>query len=436
MPHFGAPRSRTWPSVAVLALIGVSAASCSSSNRFDSNPYASNRSAPQQETTGSIAPRPATTARVEAQPLPAPSRPATVAATTTYSGTATGGSGLGAYRPASQSADVTGSIPERRVASVPPPPPPKPAGAWTWDGGAPVTIGHGETVETIARRYNVPASAIIETNGFHNAAEIKPGQRLVIPRYVTSGAAQHAAVAPAAAPAATSSGVHIVKPGESLRGIAHHYGLSPAEIARANRIEPYAKLNAGDRLNIPGTRPVADARPTPVPQLTQPRTIPIDRVATTTPRETARMATPELAAPPETTVKTAEATGGLPSFRWPVRGRVILAFGQPNNGQPNDGINVSVPEGTPIKAADDGIVAYSGNELKGYGNLVLVRHPNGYVSAYAHASEILVKRGDAIKRGQVIANAGQTGNVTSPQVHFEIRKGSTPVDPSKYLAGL
>jgi murein DD-endopeptidase MepM/ murein hydrolase activator NlpD len=88
-----------------------------------------------------------------------------------------------------------------------------------------------------------------------------------------------------------------------------------------------------------------------------------------------------------------------------------------------------------IKAADDGVVAYAGNELKGYGNLVLVRHPNGYVSAYANASELLVKRGTNVKRGQVIARAGQTGNVNSPQLHFEIRKGSMPVDPTKYLSG-
>ncbi len=94
-----------------------------------------------------------------------------------------------------------------------------------------------------------------------------------------------------------------------------------------------------------------------------------------------------------------------------------------------------MPEGTPVKAADDGVVAYAGNELKGYGNLVLIRHANGFVSAYANASELLVKRGDTIKRGQVIAHAGQTGNVTSPQLHFEIRKGSTPVDPTKYLGG-
>jgi murein DD-endopeptidase MepM/ murein hydrolase activator NlpD len=92
-----------------------------------------------------------------------------------------------------------------------------------------------------------------------------------------------------------------------------------------------------------------------------------------------------------------------------------------------------VPEGTPIKAADDGVVAYAGNELKTYGNLVLIRHANGYVTAYAHASEILVKRDDHIKRGQIIAKAGQTGNVAAPQLHFEIRKGSAPVDPMPYL---
>jgi murein DD-endopeptidase MepM/ murein hydrolase activator NlpD len=135
------------------------------------------------------------------------------------------------------------------------------------------------------------------------------------------------------------------------------------------------------------------------------------------------------------TVKTAEPAGALPGFRWPARGRIIAGFGPSPNGLQNDGINLAVPEGTPIKAADDGVVAYAGNELKGYGNLVLVRHSNGFVTAYAHASEILVKRGETVKRGEVIARSGQTGNVTSPQLHFEIRKGSTPVDPAQFLNG-
>jgi murein DD-endopeptidase MepM/ murein hydrolase activator NlpD len=136
----------------------------------------------------------------------------------------------------------------------------------------------------------------------------------------------------------------------------------------------------------------------------------------------------------DTTAKTADSTDS-PGFRWPVRGRIIQAFGPKPNGLQNDGINLAVPEGTPVKAAEDGVVAYAGNELKGYGNLVLVRHANGFVTAYAHASDILVKRGDVVKRGQVIAHSGQTGNVTSPQLHFEIRKGATPVDPAQYLSG-
>ncbi len=418
MPHFEvSSRSRAWPRIIILVLIGVATASCSDSARFDSNPYTAT-GRPPQDVTGSVTPRPATTSgRVEAQPLPAPNRPATVAA----NGYAVGAQGLGAYRPA-HTPDVTGAVQQR---------PAQPAGAWTWDGGAPVTVGRGETVETIARRYGVPVSAVVQTNGFRNASEIRPGQRLVIPRYVSTGGAQHP---PAPARAAATESVHIVKPGESLGGIARHYGVTATAIARANKIESYAKLSAGDRLTIPGAHPVsARATTSPAPQLAQPRTKPAEHVASI-PAQTARMATQEPVAT-DTVTKSAEAAGGMPSFRWPVRGRVIAGFGASTNGQQNDGINLAVPEGTPVKAADDGVVAYAGNELKGYGNLVLIRHPNGFVSAYAHASELLVKRGDSIKRGQVIAHAGQTGNVTSPQLHFEIRKGSTPVDPTKYLGG-
>ena len=129
---------------------------------------------------------------------------------------------------------------------------------------------------------------------------------------------------------------------------------------------------------------------------------------------------------------TADAGGG-PEFRWPARGRIIQGFKGGSGG--NDGINIAVPEGTAVKAAEGGVVAYAGNELKGYGNLVLIRHPNGYVTAYANNGEIDVKRGETVKRGQMIAKSGQSGNVSSPQLHFEVRKGSTPIDPTGFLAG-
>ena len=434
--------SHIWPRVAVLTLVGLAGASCSNSARFDSNPYASNhQSAPaQQETTGSVSSRPMYRS-IEAQPLPAPSRPATVSANSGYSsgsGSSSGAQGLGAYRPTGSSnyPETTGSVAQR-------PAPAKSSGGWTWDGGAPVTVGYGETVEQIARKYGVPASAILQTNGISDASMVKPGQRLVIPRYVSSSApvpqapAVQAPAAQARAQAQPSETVHVVGAGESLIGIARQHGVTLIALAKANNIEPNARVSTGDRLIVPGSHAAAPRQAqytTPAPQVSQVRTIPIDNVASV-PAQNARVATTQAPEKTENVVAAAEPAGGVPSFRWPVKGRVIAGFGPKSGGAQNDGINLAVPEGTPIKAADDGVVAYAGNELKGYGNLVLIRHSNGFVSAYAHASELMVKRGDTIKRGQVIAHAGQTGNVTSPQLHFEIRKGSTPVDPTQYLGG-
>jgi murein DD-endopeptidase MepM/ murein hydrolase activator NlpD len=122
-------------------------------------------------------------------------------------------------------------------------------------------------------------------------------------------------------------------------------------------------------------------------------------------------------------------------FRWPVRGRVVTNFGRQPGGGNSDGIAIAVPAGTPVKAAENGVVAYAGSELRGYGNLVLVRHDGDWVTAYAHNSEVLVRRGDQVRRGQTIARAGQSGSVSQPQLHFEIRRGSTPVNPADHLTG-
>jgi murein DD-endopeptidase MepM/ murein hydrolase activator NlpD len=119
-----------------------------------------------------------------------------------------------------------------------------------------------------------------------------------------------------------------------------------------------------------------------------------------------------------------------------VKGRIISGFGTKPDGGHNDGVNIAVPQGTPVKAAENGVVAYSGSELKGYGNLVLVRHANNWVSAYANNEQLLVKRGDKVSRGQVIAKAGTSGSVPEPQVHFELRKGSRPVDPTQYMSSM
>jgi len=120
-------------------------------------------------------------------------------------------------------------------------------------------------------------------------------------------------------------------------------------------------------------------------------------------------------------------------FLWPVQGRVISPFGQRPGGGRNDGINIAARPGSSIHAADAGTVTYVGNELKGYGNLVLIQHDNGYITAYAHAERIDVARGERVARGQVIGSAGETGDVSEPQLHFELRVGTRPVDPTPYL---
>jgi murein DD-endopeptidase MepM/ murein hydrolase activator NlpD len=231
--------------------------------------------------------------------------------------------------------------------------------------------------------------------------------------------------------------MHVVNKGDTLLSIARRNHMPVAELAKANNLNPSAKLGLGMKLTVPAAKTAAVA-PAAVPTLAVAPSAP-GKLAAGTPQQSAHLVQPtanvEESAVEPSALKPSEATGALPTFRWPVRGKVITAYGAKTNGKSNDGINVAVPEGTPVKAAEDGVVAYSGNELKGYGNLVLVRHSNGYVTAYAHASELLVKRGDTIKRGQVIAKSGQSGEVGSPQLHFEIRKGSSPVDPLQFLNG-
>ncbi len=445
--------------LAVLAALSVLAAGCSSeSSRFSdgpfSNPFASRAPSGNGDVTGSIpAQRGAPPSRVESRPLPPqsgalppPPRPGG------YSGLSSGAGGMASYQPQTAQADVTGSVavpqsPPPVISHVPPPAAPN-QGNWNWEGGTAITVGPNETIDAIANRYGVPAAAIAQANGIAATSPLYSGQRLVIPRYNYSGnavatsgapatrAPQPAPVAPAAAPRATpvvqNNLVHVVNPGETLTKIAKMYGKPLKDVAAANNIAPYKMVRMGDRIVIPGGRA---ATPAPVAAAAPRTTIP-QRTASAMPSNSARLITPAQEQPAgEPGPAKAEPMSASPEFRWPVRGRVIAGFGPKPTGQQNNGINLAVPEGTPIKAADDGVVAYAGNELNGYGNLVLVRHPNGYVTAYAHASELMVKRGDSIKRGQVIGKSGQTGNVTSPQLHFEVRKGATPVDPMQFLNG-
>ncbi|HUC51856.1 MAG TPA: LysM peptidoglycan-binding domain-containing M23 family metallopeptidase [Xanthobacteraceae bacterium] len=436
-------RSASWPQLVAISLIGIGVASCSAdSGRFNEG-FGSGNPTPRGDVTGSIQPVPPS--RIESRPLPH--------IASVDEGTSGGGRGMGSFQPPIASADVTGSI-----AAQPPPPP-----TWTWEGGTPIIVAPGETLEIIAHRHGVPVSAIMQANNITSPAMVHSGMHIVIPRYHAAPvAALSTPVAPVAAPRYTGSfaapvgaprtalaapsTVHVVTPGETLNSIARLYKKPVMVLAKVNNIPPTTMVRVGDRIVIPDVREqprpaVASAAPalSSAPLRTQPAITQSagPKLAAQESPLSARVAAPtatQNVSAQENTAKTAD-SGDSPGFRWPVRGRIIQAFGPKPNGLQNDGINLAVPEGTPIKAAEDGVVAYAGNELKGYGNLVLVRHANGFVTAYAHAADILVKRGDVVKRGQVIAHSGQTGNVASPQLHFEIRKGATPVDPAQYLSG-
>ncbi len=365
-----------------------------------------------------------------------------VAAPQTYPATPSpvvsgGGRGLSSYQPPQQpQLESTGSVGPKSVAAT------RNAPA---QGGTRIIVGTSDTLEIIARRYNVSSAEILRANGYKGPRALSPGQQLIIPARQSTAAAPVAAPALASAPAVSApvsksvATVHIVNKGDTLNSIARRNHVPVGELARANNLDQSAKLSIGMKITVPGSKNAA-AEPAPA--------APVQQVAALAPPATRAVAQPqsarlaqsnpqleEKAAESAANAKPAETTSALPSFRWPVRGKVITGYGAKTNGKANDGINLAVPEGTPVKAAEDGVVAYSGSELKGYGNLILVRHSNGYVTAYAHASELLVKRGDTIKRGQIIAKSGQSGEVGSPQLHFEIRKGSSPVDPQQFLNG-
>jgi len=252
---------------------------------------------------------------------------------------------------------------------------------------ATVRVARGDTVYAISRRHQVSMRAIIEANGLTPPYDLKVGQRIVLPR----------------------DREHIVGRGETVYGISRAYGVDAYELATANGLVAPFALRVGQTLRIPasGTESAASQPTPPTPVMATRRPV----VPATVPR------------PPP-------ASGG---FVWPVKGKVVSAFGAKTKGLHNDGINIAARRGTPVRAAENGVVAYAGNELRGFGNMLLIKHAGGWITAYAHNEELLVKRGDKVRRGQIVARVGSSGSVTKPQLHFELRKGKQAVDPRKYL---
>ncbi|MGS1093173.1 peptidoglycan DD-metalloendopeptidase family protein [Aquamicrobium terrae] len=318
--------------------------------------------------------------------------------------------------------------------SLPPPSQPSVAQAQPAPAPAPVQVASAPAVDTTTTgtvRQAQPAptpsnkpfqSAGEETKRLANAPTLTQPQQV---------AAQPQPAKPAA------GGSYTVQQGDTLSAISRKTGVSVAALQQANGLAD-GNIRSGQTLKLPGaagaaatTPTVAAAKPANVdpvktastPPVAQQQT-PSEKLASYTPPKQATKAVEQVeddgAAAPDST--------GIGKMRWPVRGRVISGF-----GQGGDGIDISVPKGTPVKAAENGVVIYAGDGLKEFGNTVLVRHENGLVTVYGNASELNVKRGQTVKRGEQIALSGMSGNATSPKLHFEVRKNSAPVDPSTLL---
>ncbi|WP_349368225.1 M23 family metallopeptidase [Salinarimonas sp.] len=369
------PRFPVVTKVAVVALAAGALGACSADTMRFADPFGNpfSRSGPEPVMTAAAPGGAAPTMAVASAPLPEP----TVTGATNASLPA---------QPATGAPRATG-----------------PAG-WSALGGTPIVVRQGETLDTIAGRYNVPADALLRVNGLSSASEVQPGRALVIPVYNAVGA--QTASAAGATPLPVQSAAAPIPP--RAPGARSAAPTQTASISSAAPIPPAAPARQA-AIATPAAPPPAAVQQAPVQQAAPAQPSP----APSAPTQVARLPDP---------------ASNL-DFRWPARGRVIAGFGTAGN----EGINIALPEGTPVRAAEGGTVAYAGEELRGYGKLVLVRHADGYVSAYAHNSQLLVGRGDEVRRGQVIAHSGRTGNVTSPQLHFEIRKGADPVDPMPYL---
>lgn len=345
----------------------------------------------------------------------------------------------------------------------------KPVG-WKNNKGSWITIKSGETLYNVSRRYGVPVSAIMEANGITDAKSVREGQRVRIPTYTYNNSApvsapdsdpntrasraskgmrgqargrvavpkqrvaraQAPAVKAPALPQAQGAGSYTVQSGDTLYAIARRHNVSVGALRDANNLSNDT-VRLGTKLTIPayGNRQVAAAD---TDQQIVTGAVPSPKAK---PRSTKSVVGPSakgsIKQRSAEKVATAAKTSST-AFRWPAKGRLVGKFGDKIPTGVNDGIDISLPVGTPIKAAENGTVIYSGSELEDFGKLILLSHEGGWVSAYAHASAAMVRRGQKVKRGQVIAKSGKTGNATSPKLHFELRKDSNPVNPLRHLS--
>jgi murein DD-endopeptidase MepM/ murein hydrolase activator NlpD len=319
-------------------------------------------------------------------------------------------------------------------------------------GGGQVIVQKGQTLYAVARAAGVPVRTLIDANNLQPPFTLKAGQTLTIPRIRQ----------------------YIVQPGETLYAVSRRFNVEASTLAQLNHLAPPFTIKAGLPLQLPPPAAPVAAAPAPAPAgapivatplpppaaptASPPKPVPAppdkppvpteisppepEAAAAAAPIQALPTPPPAPAAPPApppapiATIVANHKPPVEPLFAWPVRGRILSTFGPAAGGTNNDGINIAAPAGTAVSAAENGVVAYAGNELRGFGNLLLVKHEDGWVTAYAHSDVLLVKKGDKVRRGEAIARVGNTGGVGETQLHFELRRGTKAIDPLDHLPPL
>ncbi|MEH6631951.1 MAG: LysM peptidoglycan-binding domain-containing M23 family metallopeptidase [Halopseudomonas aestusnigri] len=268
-------------------------------------------------------------------------------------------------------------------------------------------VMRGDSVYSISRNKRVSIRELIIINKLSAPYKLAAGQVIRLP----------------------VSKEHVVASGDTIYGISRRYGVETTELVRINKIQPPYSLRVGQRLNLPALRKktvsstVVTAKAVQKSQQSQKISVSAPKVSVNHIPKAKNFTGPV----PKPLPRSAS------NFLRPISGKIISSFGPKAGGIHNDGINIAAKKGTAVKAAENGVVVYAGSELKGFGQMLLIKHSDGWVTAYAHTDQLLVGRGQRVKRGQAIAKVGSTGNVSKSQLHFEIRKGSEAVNPTKLI---
>jgi murein DD-endopeptidase MepM/ murein hydrolase activator NlpD len=269
-----------------------------------------------------------------------------------------------------------------------------------------VTVEKGDTVYSLSKKNNVSIRDIINYNHLHPPFGLRVGQKLTLSNPKT----------------------HKVLKGETLYSIANAHSVDVSALAHKNQLRAPFKIAVGQSLLLPSPIPLndcVDERDKNIPE--KKKFVPFKKKQE---RKKVSSVLPSKQKPKSFVAPSRSGT----HFLKPVRGSIIAAFGPLKNGTLNDGINIKASAGCPVGAAENGVVIYKGNDLPSYGNMVLLKHAGGWVTTYAHLKSIDVAKGATVKRGQKLGSVGTTGHVKSPQLHFELRRGRTPVNPVPYLS--